>query len=72
MPNKGTFTVPGGGLKDRGRTKVHNRPANIQYIRDMIASQKGEKPSRTVTEAEEETMLNAIWNAEYRELRNRR
>jgi len=38
----------------------------------MIASQKGEKPSRTVTEAEEETMLNAIWNAEYRELRNRR
>jgi hypothetical protein len=65
--NKSTFIRPGGGDKDRSLTKVHNKPdVSMQYIHDMVASQKGEKPSRAVTEAEEETMFNRIWNQDIR------
>ena len=67
--NKATFRLPGGGAKDRGLTKIHNRPGvNVQYVREMLASQKVQE-SRTVTKAEEESMFNQIWNADYREKR---
>jgi hypothetical protein len=67
--NKATFIQPGGGNKSRSLTKTHCQP-NItsQYIRDMLVSQKV-KESRTVTEAEEELMMNRIWNADYRNRR---
>jgi hypothetical protein len=35
----------------------------------MLASQKGDIPSREVSEAEEEAMFNQIWNADYRDRR---
>jgi len=67
--NKGTFTQPGGGSKNRSLTKIRYNPGtNIQYMRDMLASQKV-KESRTVTEAEEELMMDRIWNADYRDRR---
>jgi hypothetical protein len=70
MQNKGTFTTGCRYDKDPSGTKVHNKPnCNMTYIHNMIASQKGEKPSRTVTEAEEESMFNQIWNQDYREKR---
>ena len=68
--NKGTFIQPGGGAREHSLTKVHNHPGvKVQYLHDMLASQKGEKESRTVTEAEEESMFNQIWNQDYRDRR---
>jgi len=68
--NKATFRLPGGGTKDRGLTKIHNRPGvNAQYVREMLDSQKCNKETHTVTEAEEESMFNRIWNEDYREKR---
>ena len=70
MQNKSTFIIGGGGNKDRSLTKIRYHPNVSQdYIHDMIASQKGEKVSREITEAEEETMFNAIWNQDYRNRR---
>jgi hypothetical protein len=70
LVNKGTFIRPGGGAKERSLSKVHDHPGvKAQYIHDMLASQKGEKESRAVTEAEEETMFNQIWNQDYRDRR---
>ena len=70
--NKGTYSIPGGRDKDRGLTKVHYHPGtNQQYVQDMLSSQKVQE-SRTVTEAEEETMFNRIFNADYRNLKEKR
>jgi hypothetical protein len=69
MQNRGTFIQPGGSAKERSLTRVHYNPGtDLQYIHDMLASQKV-KESRTVTETEEETMFNQIWNADYRDRR---
>jgi hypothetical protein len=69
MQNRGTFIQPGGGAKGRSLTKAHYNPGtDLQYIHDMLASQKA-KESRTVTETEEETMFNQIWNEDYRDRR---
>jgi hypothetical protein len=69
MQNRGTFIQPGGGAKERSLTKSHYNPGtNLQYIRDMLASQKVQV-SRTVTESEEDLMFNQIWNADYRDRR---
>ena len=70
MQNRSTFIQPGGGAKGRSLTKTHYKPgADLQYVRDMLASQKGDIPSREVSEAEEEAMFNQIWNADYRDRR---
>ena len=67
MKNKGTYSLPGGGEKGRSTTKVHYNPgADLQYVRDMLASQKGDIPSREVSEAEEEAMMNIIINDKLR------
>jgi len=67
--NKATFTQPGGGSKTRSLTKIRYHPGvSTRYIRDMLASQKVQD-SKTVTEAEEELMMNQIWNADYRDRR---
>lgn len=72
LPNKATFRIGGGGNKDKSLTKVHYNPGvNAQYIHDMLGSQKN-SPSKTVSEAEEELMMNRIFNADYRDYRNRR
>lgn len=69
LRNCGTFIQGGGGAKDRSLTKIHTNPGSAKYIHEMIASQQGEKPSRTISEAEEEIQFNRIWNADYRKLR---
>ena len=67
MKNCGTFIQPGGGAKGRSFTRIHYSPgADLQYVRDMLASQKGNIPSREVSEAEEEAMMNIIINDKLR------
>jgi hypothetical protein len=69
LPNKGTFVLGGGGSKDRSLTKIRRYPGSMKYIQEMLASQQGEKPSRTISTAEEEIQFNRIWNEDYRKLR---
>jgi hypothetical protein len=61
--NKGTFTQGGGGNKDRSATRIQYRPNfGKSYLKEMLASQGGDKLSRPVSEAEEEAMYNQIAN----------
>lgn len=59
MQNKGTYTQGSrGGEKEPSGTKIHRYPGvNAQYIHDMIASQKGNKPSRPWAPGEIEEIL---------------
>jgi uncharacterized protein YneF (UPF0154 family) len=63
LKNCGTFIQPGGGARERSITRAHYNPGvDLKYIREMLASQGGDKPSREVSEAEEEAMMNQIIN----------
>ncbi len=67
MPNKGYFITGAGGDKEPSGTKVHYNPGvSLDYLQEMVASQKGDIPSRPVTDSEVETMLNDTWNNQYK------
>jgi hypothetical protein len=70
MQNRGSFRTGGKNDKELSGTKVHYNPnINAQYIRDMLASQKGVKESREVSDIEDNRMTNTFWNEHYNEKR---
>ena len=72
MQNKGTFIQPGGKDKDIGLTaKQYNPDFSIGYVRDMLSSQNGDIPSRQISEAEIEEILNSEWGNYYKNKRRR-
>ncbi len=69
-PYTGVYRQGGGGAKAPGMTKVKMWPgAGRKYLDELLSSQGGDKPSRPVSEAEEEQMMNRIWAQDYKKIR---
>lgn len=69
-PNKGTFYQGGSRNGERSIQRTVLRPrVTKSYLDEILASQGGNRPSRPVSEAEEEQMMNRIWAQDYRKYR---
>ncbi|MDD5064939.1 MAG: hypothetical protein PHQ35_09330 [Phycisphaerae bacterium] len=65
--NKGTFIQGGGGSKNYGTARVSLKPnGSLKQLRELLASQGGDKPSREVSDNEEELMMTRIYNHQLR------